>query len=369
MMKKIIFSQILFGLALLIFAGCKKKHSEEFLGPNYNAASTNLTVDNNQILAYNVVKSSGFSTGSPVGSVNIATNYQYYKASFSEEVRWKLTISSWKSRGVKVFTGFGNFIDSTNAKWDGSSDNDYFFGFTTVNDSVEVKLSFIGSDLIVRDSIRIINMKNYHDTHLNGIYHYLIDDGESTNIATKLSSFYPDAADLGGGNTGNSAYNDIKVQGDYSYRMMGTDVNNNTYLGSCNTETLNGIPPNTFEVTDPDQMFINLYVYGTGKPNTTVSVIAYENDANYAAGETFEQDVNDKYIYQVGVTWTGWKLVSFRYSAFKKPNTGGGLGNNQRNPERLSGMALELDSYPTAGFNVEACVDMLVVTEYGTFQK
>ncbi|HSZ24962.1 MAG TPA: hypothetical protein VK766_04555, partial [Cytophagaceae bacterium] len=100
-----------------------------------------------------------------------------------------------------------------------------------------------------------------------------------------------------------------------------------------------------------------------------VDVIVYENDANQAQGTTFNQNANDKYIYQIGVTWTGWQLVSFNYSQFKVPNTGGGLGNNQLNPNRLCGMALELDSYPTQSFEVSAYVDMVVVTENGIFQK
>lgn len=369
MMKKIIFSQILLGLVLLMFSGCKKKHAEEFLGPRYGDAPSDFSVTGNKFDAYNIVKANDFPLPGPVSSVNIYTRYQYYKTTFSHEVGWKLTIYSWKTTAIKTFTGFGNFLDSTNTKWNGGSDNEYFFGFGSTNDSVEVKLTFTGNPLVIRDTIQLSNMKGYHDVTYDGIYHYLVYDGEGTNASTILSSFYPDLADMGGNNEGNSAYNVVKNQGDFSYRMTGTDVNNNTYLGSCNTPTLNDIPANTFTVTNPDEMFINLYIYGTGKPNTTVSVIAFENDANHATGATFDQTSNDKYIYQVGVNWTGWKLVSFRYSAFKKPNTGGGLGNNRLNPEKLSGLALELDSYPTPGYQVEALVDMLVVTEHGTFQK
>ena len=135
------------------------------------------------------------------------------------------------------------------------------------------------------------------------------------------------------------------------------------------TPTLNDIPANTFKGTDPDQMYINLYIFGTGRPNTTISVLAYENDASHPIGVNLNQALNDKLIYQIGVDWTGWKMVSFKYSGFRKPNTGGGLGNNRLNPERLSGLALELDSYSAPGFDVEAYVDMISVTENGIFQK
>ncbi len=377
MIKKIIFSRILPGVLLLVlFSSCKKR-TENFLGPQYGAAPADFSVVNNKFLAYNIVKSTGFPVAAPASSVTINTRSQYYKASFSHKVGWKLTISSWKTNAVKTFSGFDDFIDSTNTKWDGGSDNDYFFGYgnSASPDTVEVRLSFAGTSLVLLDTIEVKGIKKYHDVTFIGIYHYVIDDFDGVNTLTALSSFYPDADDLGGGNNGNAGYSSIKCQDNFSYRMLGTDVNNNTYLGSCNTPTQNDIALGTFKTTDPNQLFINMYVYGFGKPNTTVSVIAYENDADQPIGTYNEKDgatsiiINDKLIYQVGVTWKGWKLVSIPYSGFKKPNTDGGKGNNRLNPERLCGLALELDSYPTSGFEVEALVDMITITENGTFQK
>ncbi len=368
MNSKIIFSLSIFLSSLIIFSGCKKKN-ETILGPEYGAAPADFSVVNNKFDAYNIVKTSGFTSGIPTKAVNIQTNHQYYKTTFSHKVGWKLTISSWKSNAKKVFSGYSDFIDETNAKWDGGSSNDYFFGYNTTNDSAEVKLTFTGSSFYIRDTIKLTSMKNYHMEIFNGVSHYLVDDFEGTNPAGTFSSFYIDQQDIGGGNEGNNAYNLVKCQGNFSYKMRGIDINNNTYLGSCNTPTLNDIPANTFKETDPNKMFVNLYIFGTGRPNTTVSVIAYENDAEHGVGVSLNQTINDKLIYQIAVDWTGWKLYSFKYSAFRKPNSGGGLGNNRLNPERLSGLAMELDSYSAPGFDVEAYVDMVVVTENGTFQK
>ena len=39
------------------------------------------------------------------------------------------------------------------------------------------------------------------------------------------------------------------------------------------------------------------------------------------------------------------------------------------NPDKLCGLVLELDSYPTQGFEVEALIDMVVITENGIFNK
>ncbi len=388
MNNKKIFSLFLFLLVLGMFTACKK-HSEKFLGPQYLEAPegfevyADAAVNNAKLKAYTINKLSGVQVGvaqtyltpaSPM-KLNIKTNYHYYEANFNAVVRWTLTISSWKSNAVKTITGLSDHIDETNSYWDGSSSNEYFFGKPYVDDSAQIKLSIVGSDIVVIDTIRILpGMKEYHDQTINGIYHYLVDDFDGGNPLGAFSSFYPDQLD-NGGNKGSNAYYPKKLQGDYSYMMYGKDNNSNTYLGSCNTPNLNDIALNTFKVTDPREMFINMYIYGTGKPNTTVSVIAFENDANEALG-IYNKDAsgnpelkNDKLIYYIPVTWKGWKLVSFRYSEFRKPGTGGGLGNNRLNPERLCGLALELDSYPTQGFEVEAFIDMVVITENGIFQK
>lgn len=367
MSKKIIFSPLLFVLVLMVFSGCKK--SGDPLGPQYGGAPADFSVTGNTFDAFNGIKATGGVLATTPTSVTIETRFQFYKATFSHKVGWKLTISSQYSNAVKTFSGFSDFLDSSNTKWYGESDNDYFFGFKSKADTVDIKLTFTGSTLVYTKKMVVNGIKKYHNVTTKGVYHYLIDDFEASNPLTSFSPFYPDQDDQGGGNTGNNAYSDIKNQGDYSYRMLGYDVNNNTYIGSCNTPTLNDILPNTFHVTDPEKMFVNLYIYGTGKPNTTVSVLAYENDAQHPSGVALNQSINDKYIYQIGVTWTGWKLVSFKYSSFRRPNTGAGRGNNRLNPERLSGMALEMDSYPTPGYSVEAMVDMIVVTENGVFQK
>ncbi|HVD97551.1 MAG TPA: hypothetical protein VNB90_05045 [Cytophagaceae bacterium] len=369
MSRKIIFSPILCLLALTLISGCKKKY-DEHIGPHYTSVPSDFAIVNNRLDIYNVLNSSGYVSGPSVVSVNLKTNHQFYAAKFNYNVRWNLTISSGLTHAVKVFTGFTDYIDSTNAKWDGASDNEYFFGYTSSSqpDYVTITLNIPGSDIVIRDTMKVLMKKNYHKQTINGIYHYLVDDFDGGNDTTAFSPFYIDAADINGGNTGTPGYSAIKNQANFSYHMTGLDINNNTYIGSCNTPTLNDIKANTFTVTDPHNLFINLYVYGTGKPNTTVSIISYENDAAQAAGVPLDQHINDKFIYQIGVTWKGWKLVSFPYSDFKRPNTGAGLGNNQLNPEKISGFAMELDSYPSSGFDVEAMVDMMVITENGVFQ-
>jgi hypothetical protein len=365
MNRKILTHTVLLLLAMVWLGACKKKQ-ESFLGPEYAAAPADFSVVNNDMEGFMKINING-NVLPLAGTVNLAQRATFFKASFSHKVSWTLTMTSPKTKAVRVFKGLGDFIDSTNTIWKGESSNDYFFGGVGT-DSIEVKLTFIGSPLEITKKIAMSGKKNYHKRTFNGVYHYLIDDFDGSNTTTAFSSFYIDQQDVGGGNTGNNAYGLIKNQGNFSYRMYGRDVNNNTYLGSCNTPTLNDIPANTIKSTDPAQVYINMYVYGTGKPNTTVSIISFENDRDMPY-QTFDQTQNDKYICQIEVTWEGWKLVSVPYSRFKRTNTGAGLGNNRLDPDRICGLALELDSYPNPGFEVEAIIDMVVLTEEGVFQK
>jgi hypothetical protein len=369
MNRKILTHTVLLLLAMVWLGACKKKQ-ESFLGPEYAAAPAGFSVVNNDMKGY--VRLPSGDTSSIIGNVNLLQRATFFKASFSHKVSWTLTMTSAKTNAVRVFKGLSDFIDSTNTIWKGESSNDYFFGFlgsgTSNRDSIEAVLTFLGSSVEIRKKFSVSNNKKYHNATYNGVDYYMIDDFDGTNPTTAFSSFYIDQQDVGGGNTGNNAYGLIKNQGNFSYRMYGRDVNNNTYLGSCNTPTLNDIPANTIKSTDPAQVYINMYIYGTGKPNTTVSIISFENDREMLY-QTFDQTQNDKYICQIEVTWEGWKLVSVPYSRFKRTNTGAGLGNNRLDPDRICGLALELDSYPNPGFEVEAMIDMVVLTVGGVFQK
>jgi hypothetical protein len=379
MTRKIIFSQIIFLLALLVFAGCKK-NTEKFLGNETVLASKNFSVVGNTFEIWRTIKGASYngliSTATPYVGFNFQKSCQYYKAKLSERVSWKIEITCYRTGAQKVVMGVSDSINYSNSLWDGGATTDRFF---YTGDTIEVKLSFAGSDLVLRDTLVVSAAKSYTTNAIinpagsDGIIYYLVDDfeGDITAAPEPFSPFYIDQGDLGGNNFGNNGYGGNKIQGNFSYKMYGTDTNNNTYLGSCNTPTLNDFPAGTFTTKNPDSLYINMYIYGFNKANTTVTLLVYENDENQPAG-AYDKTKNDTWIYQQSVNWAGWKLVSIPYRAFYRPKPATsitGLGNNMLNPDRLCGMVLELDSYPTQGYEVEALVDMVVITENGIFNK
>jgi hypothetical protein len=378
MTRKIIFSQIIFLLALTLIVGCKK-NKEKFLGSETVMASKDFSVAGNKFEIWRKIKSGPYyfqiATSTPYVLFNFNASDQFYKARLSERVSWKVEVTCHETGAQKVVTGVSDSINFTNSVWDGGATSDQFFN---TNDTIEVKLSFAGSDIVLRDTLVISDVKSYvtsvsDPVGADGIIYHKIDDFEGSMVTakTQFSPFYIDQADLGGGNFGNNGFNGIKIQGDFSYKMYGTDINNNTYLGSSNTPNLNDIDTTTFATKNPDSLFINMYVYGFNKPNTTISILAYENDAHEALG-VYTKTKNDIWIYQKSVDWYGWKLVSIPYRDFHRPKPATsvtGQGNNTLNPDRLCGLVLELDSYPTQGYEVEAIIDMVVITENGIFNK
>ncbi|MCS6824674.1 MAG: hypothetical protein NZ529_10295 [Cytophagaceae bacterium] len=347
---------------------CKRTSKDKpWLGKNYKPASANFTIT--EPLVDVIMQNTTVYTNINISNFSSGIYKNFFRAKFNEEVSWQLTITGSQTGAERVIEGLSSFLDSINTKWDGGPTNNRFF---KTSEKLYVKLTILGSDIVQYDTLTLAAAKPYHKRTYNNVFYYIVDDFDGANDSTKMSSFYPDLNDLGGGNGGNNAYNGNKVQGSFSYRMYGKDVNNNTYIGSCSSPTLLDVNPGIFKQTNPDSVYFNMYIYGFGYPSTTVSIITYENDQNYSftanPRPTFDQTKNDKWLVQIPVEWTGWKLVSVPYRLFKKPNTGGGLGNNQLNPEKITGFALELDSYPMPGMYVEALIDMFTITQNGVFK-
>jgi len=368
MKKYTIISSLLFSL-LLSLASCKK-NSDKFLGPEYVEASENFAIENNDFAIWRKNKNNT-AIIQPIinGLATYAANSHFYKAKFNERVSWTVTVSADGNPAKRVIKGLSDELNIDNTLWDGGSSNDYFFN---IDDSITIELTVAGSSIALKKRMKVTGVKGYRYTDpVTGMKYYLVDDFEGAYAETTgLSDFYVDLLDIGGGNTGNKSFTDVKVQGKYSYRMYGKDVNNNTYLGSCNTYSVNDFPLGTFTTNNPDSLFVNMYIYGTGKPNSTISIMVFENDKEFPlqTGYNYLDIQFDRWIYFAPVTWTGWQLVSIPYSSFKRPGSGSGKGDNKLTPSKLCGLALELDSYPEGGYEVEAMFDMLVITQGGPFK-
>lgn len=83
----------------------------------------------------------------------------------------------------------------------------------------------------------------------------------------------------------------------------------------------------------------------------------------------YNQNKNDKWIYSININWTGWRFVTIKYSDFKKPTNDSNKGGGKLEAFKLSGLAFELSSQPSAGQEVYCKIDYVTVTEGGPFKQ
>ncbi len=394
-------------LATLVLWGCRnpKLKDKDFIGPAFIAATTNFRVLGDSI---------SFSTQKP--DFSKVNNTLGISASLNEPVSWTLTIEGLLSGAEKKISQTSNKVDYS---WKGGSSNIYFF---RNGEKAVATLSFLGTDYVVRDTFTIATTLRYNGM-IDGLNYIFIDDLESSTAtldekaaginlgATAFTTFYGSPTDGVCKNCSDRKYAINPLQGQYSYLISGIDRDGNTYVGSFDqgitTDELNGIA-GRITTTNNDEVYINMYIHGYAKtnPNTMISIIAWEVDSYQAKNnigfiipidEKLQDSLsldpnltlaklvgpinsefkyaqpplkgNDKWIYRFKVDWEGWKLVSFKYSAFARLQFGGsGMGNNKLECDKFSSFSISLDCDP-AGEEAKAQLDYATVTIGGPFKQ
>lgn len=383
---KLLKSKILFGgIAALALAGCKSDQ----IGPDLMGASDSF--DKN--VTFELVKEGSAVTD----TVKFAENTEsFFSATFNEKVTWKINVTGATSGAVKTIKGTSDKIDETNAEWlYGRSSNEFFF---QADEELSISLSITSLDTVYSiDGLVFGPDFVWHKQVVGGIKHIVVDkfdvdvpEGDDTLSHRRgLEGFADDAADPGI----EAALSSLRVQGIAGYNMHGVDNNSNSWLLSKNhdrllemlmTDDVDKLPIS--EDVSPDNLYITVFVYGDlSYPNSAIELKVYELDdgsletrqdlVDFANSpvNAYDQGTNDGWIYRIPITWDGWKQVTVPYSAFSAGANpaAGGNGNRVKQPGRISAMALSMLSYPTAGAEVKASVDYLVITEggYPQFKK
>lgn len=349
----IIFS---FMIALVVsIVACKRTASDsEFLGDRIVAAPEGFEVIG------------GDFTGNPDPAYFTLGNVTY-KAVLSHEVTWKITIRGQVSGAVKEISKTSIVIDEP---WNGNASNGFFF---RKDEKAVAELTFLGSDLVLRDTVLIKSTIKYDQQTINGITYNLIDDFDGNGTPMKSPG-----KDLFDGDVIMQSDSVLKVQGLYAFNMSGVDLSKNGWCGGVNHTNLTELKEANRcpQTENPEELYANVYVYGTGQPNTSIEIKLYEVDdevkfeqINKPGGYVYEQNVNDAWLVQIPITWTGWKLVSRKYSSFTsaKDPLAGGNGNKLKEPNRITGMAISLLSLPDPGGSPAVYIDYVTLTEGGLF--
>lgn len=217
-----------------------------------------------------------------------------FTASLSHKVSWKIDIVGASSCAEKTIYGVSQTIDASVAAWDGASDNIYHF---RVGENVTAILTVVGSSESDTVNFGIISTKLF-----GGI---LITDYEGSGVVTtnwwqsfklgELISFSED-------------YTAIKSpQGAECLHLKGEDISPDGFIGQSGHSGVAGFDFSSFNLpTDPDSIYFNCYVNGTAGTELEFRMI----QTTGGAGD------GDEYSYYIPITWTGWKLVSVKYSSF-----------------------------------------------------
>ncbi len=317
---------IVFFASILLFSGCRDK--KDFIGPEYAVASSNFKI-------------SAFTSG--LSSVNFENKeHQYFVANFTDRVSWKIILQGQESNAIKIIEGLSDEINKSNSSWNGVHDGTRFFN----NEKVLATLSFIGTDQTTSSEFSISAPIKYPEA---------VKLGNGFEGAAWQGPWFDPGEDNGSGKT-----NQLSIQGKSGYRLKGTDLSGNYYMGVIRKAYNSELPENAEEV------YFNIYAYGVGDA-TSVLKLAGKEDEN--GNRTFDDASEDAWEKEILLGHHGWKLFSFKYADFNRAadKNFGGNGNNKREPHKIVAVDIALQT-TTPKSSAEAIFDFPIITVGKPFQ-
>jgi hypothetical protein len=304
-------------LALLLFAGCKRTDGiKEYVGPKDTTTPTNFSVQ-------------GDSIRPRFSLVNFAEQKQWFIASFSHSVAWKLEIRGKNSGAVRLLTGISQNLDSSNTSFDGKADSLAFF-LPTETCTVRLKVAGWAKEYTCEF---VINQMPSFDA-------VLIDDFESPNDSTGFCVLYKDPTDsLVMFKESESAE---FFEGKRAMKMDGYDVNDNYWLSTLSTRNVN--LKTLLAGKEASSVYLNMFAKGEADGRTALEIQMVEDENSDGVYNTSSDE-----LWTAKTTLTvDWHQVSLHFDDFSKSGTS---GNGTLEPEKLLRIAIVLVSYPQGGYS------------------
>ncbi|MCX6180603.1 MAG: hypothetical protein NT150_01570 [Bacteroidetes bacterium] len=343
--------------SVVFLAACKRDNTP--IGPAYKVPSANFEVLTPFMASADEVNFSVKET-------------EYFTATFSEEVSWSLKLSGANSGAEKVISGYSKSLDVANTLWDGKHSGLYFFR----SEQVIATLTFLGSKLMYTDTFnivyprkwdipgKVITALNFESAPGSTKFAFQFYDGTSHKFPDYKSTD-PTPSDMidATNNRIEGVIRDINgdtikservgsIEGDKLYRFAGTD---GLFQGDGYSDYFiggGGLAKSPFYALDSnaENVYFNIYVYGTGDKNSKLVINFAEDDDD--ANKTADQGnmaqnyvlLEDEYEFGIQVDWVGWKLVSGKYSNFPLTTAGASapLGNKKREPHHIGKIGMVL---------------------------
>lgn len=275
--------------------------------------------------------SDDFKLTSPLSLSTSPINFQEedsvsIKASFNENVAYTLTITGAQSGAVRTITGTGTSID---AIWKGDASLIFFR-----EEPIQLSLTVLGKNEVLSDlSSEITATANF-----DGI---IIGDFEQTTA----NCWFPDNNAIACNTTFQAP---IALEGSFAHQVIGksTQTPLDNFVGLADISPRRGVNRNglyfTVPTLDPDQLYFNIYLYGTGDQNVAMFIKFMQDDNGNGSHEAdkengFEMQLTD-------LSHTGWKKFSFKYADVPLGgNTGfGGNGDGVYRPDKIRKIELGL---------------------------
>jgi hypothetical protein len=357
--------------SVLLYTACDRK--KESIGPNYFVAPA----------GFNVV-----SFDIPDKDMNFVTEKCTINAEFSHKVSWTMVLKGSKSGATRTYSGATNTISYETALWNGGHDGLYFF---EANERVDLELTFFGSDIKVKDTIRVTTPRDFSQNTNNFFLVAGIGNGYEASANNAVISAFPGRFTFLSTGPCPGTHR-VKVDSDIASEdaeldgmkaVEGTKVffirskscqSDGFFIGGMQHRRTGFFFPTW---TDPTKVYFNLFVYGTGDANAKLNLEFHEADAandvnkpqtcgadNIPVGQ-HSPCTDDGYVYQADISHTGWKMISVKYSDMPKSAspTNGGSGDGVKEPNRVHRIQIGLISNPS-GNEVTAIWDFPVIT-YG----
>lgn len=325
--------RILYILISVVFlVGCRKDELKKIDGPSLADLNGKFSVITN-------LKASK-------DAVNFSANESvFFTAEFSKVSNWKLEIIGQTSGAIKEISGIGNKLTVNESAWGGTTT--FFPVFRS--ELCTARLTFQGEKDTLLTTLKIKEPKLNEG--------FIVADFESSFNAG-WSSFIQSGASM-----------DFQIKSDNSapqgggYLNMAGTVDWDWLIGLINFKAT-AYGAKTFPISaNPDNLYFNVLVWG--EPSLTNSLVLFQFQEDENGDGKFSSNAEDMYSHQITINWTGWKLISIRYSDLQSLVNGSpaaASGNGVFEPNKLMQINMLYLANPKTGF-AKSKLDYLIFTE------
>lgn len=320
----------------IIFTACKKE--DDFEGPSLvDLYGDFAVIEGLEVSNSNVDFEGGQTT--------------FFTARISKNVNWTLKITGVESGAVKYITGFSNELNSTNARWNGTTTDLPMFRA----EACMAELSFENETEVLTANLSVASAKLYQ-----GLVLADFESGFPTGWTTFIQS--------GAGMSFTVTNTDIAGQGNFYYDMGGAvdwdyligyiDIPGSAYNTEGTSFPLSNNPANNY---------FNTLLYNPPGVNNAIVLFQFWEDDNQNG--TYENN-EDMWSLQVDDLTTGWQRISRKYSDIPalvngQPSTP--AGNGVHEPNKLRNIRLLFLANPATGYS-QNYLDYMIFTENGALQ-